>query len=303
MNDLSLIYKYKPKHIDDLQYLNIYSILKSFLHIGNYKIILQGNSSVGKTTIIKVLLNELKGKNIFLYEDLVKYNFIIPLDKKNPICVIDNLDMLPMSHQIKLKMLCNDITLISTCTSYNKIVESLMIKALIFNINSPSYAFIKEKLTFIIDTEDIAIDKQCIDHIIKLTNNSLGSAINYLGKIKVLDIYCTPEICKKLETNIIKDIWDKYSLLCKEGNLGEVRLLLNEINSLGFTVLDILDSYNTYIITSDIITKEISYEILKLIMIYTHHFYLYNEDSILLLFFTNKLILLFKKYNNNNQGL
>jgi len=302
MNDLSLIYKYKPKYIDDLQYLTIYPILKSFLHITDYKIILQGNSSVGKTTIIKVILNELKDKNIFLYEDLVKYNFIIPLDKKNPICVIDNLDMLPMSHQIKLKTLCNNITLISTCTSYNKIVESLMIKTIIFNINYPSVAFIKEKLMFICDKENIAIDKQCIDHIINLTNNSIGSAINYLEKIKVLDIYCTPDICKNLETNICIDVWNKYSILCKEGKLAEVKQLLDEINRLGFTVLDILDSYYIYIKHSDIFSEEISYEILKLIMIYTHHFYLYKEDSILLLFFTNKLILLLSNDSGNKTG-
>ena len=283
----------------NLNYLNIYTVLKSFLHIKNYKIILQGNSSVGKTIIIKVILHELKDKNIFLYEDLIKYNFIIPLDKKNPICIIDDLDLLPMDHQIKLKTLCDDITLISTCTSYNKIVESLMIKAVIFNINIPSNEFIKDKLTYIIRKENISINKKCIDSIIKLTNNSLGSAINYLEKIKILNIYCTPDICKNLETNICIDVWYKYSILCKEGNLCAVRQLLKEINSLGFTVLDILDSYFTYIKHTDLFSEEITYEIIKLIMIYTHHFYLYNEDSILLLFFTNKLILLLNNESSN----
>ena len=174
-----------------------------------------------------------------------------------------------------------------------------MAKTVIFKINSPSITFFKEKLRFIIDKENIAIDKRCIDLIVKLNNNSIGSAINYLEKIKVLDIYCTPEIFKHLETNISIDIWDKYSLLCKEGNLGAVKQLIDEINMLGFTVLDVLDSYNTYIKQSDIFTETMSYEILKLILTYTHHFYLYKEDSILLLFFTNKLILLLSNESSN----
>jgi DNA polymerase III delta prime subunit len=292
MNNVSLLYKYKPTHIDDLAYLFIYPILKQFLSITGYKIILQGNSTVGKTTIIKVFLNELKGKNIFLYEDLVKYNFVIPLDKKNPICVIDNLDLLSLAHQIKLKTLCDRITLVSTCTSYNKIVESLMIKMTILNINYPSHEFITAKLNTIITRENIVIDNKCIDHIIKLSNNSIGSSINYLEKIKVLDIPCTYEICTQLETNIGTDLWYKYSILCQEGKLGEVKQILNEISQLGFSVLDILDSYYVYVKLSEFFSEEISYEILKLIMVYTHYFFLYKEDNILLLFFTNKLILL-----------
>ena len=169
MNDVSLIYKYKPTHIDDLAYLSIYPILKNFIAITGYKILLQGNSTIGKTTIIKVFMNELKGNNIFLYEDLVKYNFVIPLDKKNPICIIDNLDLLSQAHQIKLKTLCDSITLISTCTSYNKIVESLMIKMTILNINYPSHEFIKDQLSTIIEKEKIVIDTKCIDHIITLS--------------------------------------------------------------------------------------------------------------------------------------
>jgi len=299
MNELSLIYTYKPKKIDDLQYLTIFPILKSFLAITNYKILLQGNSSVGKTTIIQVILNELKDKTIFSYEDLVDYHFTIPLDKPNPICVIDNLDTLPMNHQIKLKHLCKDITLIATCTSYNKIVDSLMIKTMIFNINSPSTAFIKDKLKYIITKENISIDTQCIDYIINLTNNSLGASINYLDKIKLLNIHCSLDICKQLETNIGRNLWERYTILCNEGDLCAVKQVLKEINSLGFTVLDILDSYYSYIKYSDIFSDEISYEIIKLIMVYTHHFYLYNEDSILLLFFTNKLILLLSNEPSN----
>lgn len=292
MNDLSLIYKYKPTHIDHLVYLSIYPILKQFLPITGYKIILQGNSTIGKTTIINVFLNELKGQNILLYDDLVKYNFVIPLDKKNPICIIDNIDLLSQAHQIKLKTLCDRITLISTCTSYNKIVEGLMIKMTILNINYPSHEFIKKKLTTIITKENIVINNNCIDHIIKLSNNSLGSAINYLERIKVLDIPCTYEICTQLETSIGIDVWYKYSILCQEGKLGEVKQLLNEISKLGFSVLDILDSYHIYIKQSEFFSEEVSYEILKLIMVYTHHFFLYKEDNILLLFFSNKLILL-----------
>jgi hypothetical protein len=299
MNDVSLIYKYKPTHIDDLAYLSIYPILKNFIAITGYKILLQGNSTIGKTTIIKVFMNELKGNNIFLYEDLVKYNFVIPLDKKNPICIIDNLDLLSQAHQIKLKTLCDSITLISTCTSYNKIVESLMIKMTILNINYPSHEFIKDQLSTIIEKENIVIDTKCIDHIITLSNNSIGSSINYLEKIKVLDIPCTYEICTQLETNIGTDLWYKYSILCQEGKLGAVKQLLNEISQLGFSVLDILDSYYIYIKQSAFFSEEVSYEILKLILVYTHHFFLYKEDNILLLFFSNKLILLLSNDPDN----
>lgn len=292
MDEWSLIYKYKPRTIDDLSYLSIYTILTSVLKISNYKIILQGNTSVGKTTILKVLEHELKDKNIFSYTDLVKYNFTIPLDKKNPICIIDDLDLVPMGHQIKLKTLCDDITLIASCTSHNKIVESLIIKTIIFNINSPSTSYITDKLAYIINKEHISIDMRCIDRIIKLTNNSLGSSINYLDKIKVLNEHCSLDICKQLETNIGIDVWQEYSLLCKKGDLNGAKVIVDRIKTLGFTVLDILDSYYSFIKYSDVFSETTSYEIIKLIMVYIQNFYVYNEDSILLLFFTNKLILL-----------
>ena len=55
-----LIYKYRPKTITDISYMNIYPILKNILvQKSTLRYLFKGDIGVGKTILIDVLKNEL----------------------------------------------------------------------------------------------------------------------------------------------------------------------------------------------------------------------------------------------------
>ena len=55
----SLIFKYSPKNIDDLEISDtIKLLLKTYIDMNNLNLLFIGDSGSGKTTLIKVIINE-----------------------------------------------------------------------------------------------------------------------------------------------------------------------------------------------------------------------------------------------------
>lgn len=138
--------------------------------------------------------------------------------------------------------------------------------------------------------ENIIINNESKEYIIKLTNNSVRTLICYIEKIKILNKKIDLNTIYNLSTNINFTSLINYTNLCKKNKLVEAINLFIQIYDLGYSVMDIFDSYFSFLKIYNDIDINKKYSILKLLCKYISNFYIVHEDEIELVFFTNKLI-------------
>lgn len=318
----SLILKYKPKDLEDL---NISEYTKELINIylknSKMMFVIHGETGNGKSSLINVLLNKyynndkesiskntiyinlLKEQGINYYRnDLKNYcqiNNLINIKKKKTI-VLDDLDLLnEQSQQIFNTFInnYNNINFIITCNDKQKIRKTIISKLELITLNSITDEFIRLKLDKIIENEGLIMDENNKELIVRTSNRSIPNMINNIEKIKLIGM------SKKLDYNLIEnvscnimitDIF-KYIELCKENKLEEsINHILNLCNN-GFSVIDILEDMFLYLKLNSDLEDVYKYSIIKLLCKYINIFHNIHEDSIELIFLTNNIINIFNK--------
>ena len=102
-------------------------------------------------------------------------------------------------------------------------------------------------LNNIIKKENIEIDDFSKEIIIRLSNNSIRILLNYIEKMKLLDIPITSNIIDRIGSNISYYIFDKYTSNLLTNNLNNSIKIINELYIEGYSVMDIYDNYFQYI--------------------------------------------------------
>ena len=291
--------KYKPLVFDDIEYLNIIDLFKDIKKnrsLYSFRLILKGNSGSGKTSILRVLKNELNNYSIYNINSYIQLRKYITKQQKILI-IIDDIDQVSNKIQQNLKKCLDDnnnINLIATCTNTNKIIETIQTRHLIITINYPDKNFIYKLINKIIKEQNINIDNDVCNILANNNYNSIGELINFLQKIAIINYPINKHILKDIELTITDSIWIHYNSACKSNNLLEIRKILIEIKNKGYSCIDALYSFLHFIKYTDIYNENIKYQIIKLIIQYINKFYSIEETPLLMLFFSNKLILLLK---------
>jgi DNA polymerase III gamma/tau subunit len=141
--------------------------------------------------------------------------------------------------------------------------------------------------------EDIHIDGKSEDFLLDLCNNSAKILINYVEKFKLLNKDIHLDLIKKICTNINFCDFHKYTCLLKERKLVEALNVLYVIYDQGYSVMDILDNYFTFVKITSLIDEDLKYEMIPFICKYITVFHNIHEDEIELALFTNNLVNLF----------
>jgi len=322
MTNIPFIYKYQPKKLHEFEISNDFKqMIKTLLEMDNMNILFIGNSGSGKTTLIQALLkeyykdeslinennilfiNNLKDQGIQYYRTDVK-TFCQTKSNVKKTIVLDDIDLINDQSQQVFRN-CIDkygsqVHFLCSCTNTQKVIESLQSRINCIKIKALAKDGLTTILENIVDKENIIIDDDAKKFIVDISNNSARILINYLEKLKLLDQHVTKDLCIKICTNISFTDFDKYTEFCKNGNINEAISLLKQINKKGFSVMDILDNYFTYLKWTDNLNDTIKFEVTKLIMKYISVFHNIHEDEIELALFTNNLIFLFSIHIYNN---
>ena len=311
MNNI-LINKYKPKSIDDFQLNNdIKVLLKTLIEIDNLNILLVGDVGFGKTTLINALLNEyykndvdnqnvlyinsLKDQGIQYYRNEVKtFSQTYSNIKKKKCIVLDDIDIInDQSQQVfrncidKYK---NNVNFICSCTNIQKVLDSIQSRIIIIKINAITKQNIKNYMENVVEKEKIILDNDAKNLIINISNNSIRILINYLEKMKILNLEINYEIAKKLCSNISINDFESYTTLILNNNINGAVKIFYSLYDNGYSVIDILDNYFLFIKFNHIISDElIKYKIIKLLCKYITIFHNLHEDEIELALFSNNL--------------
>jgi DNA polymerase III gamma/tau subunit len=145
----------------------------------------------------------------------------------------------------------------------------------------------------VISNENIIIDDESKEYLLMISKSSIRVLINYLEKMYILGEPITIELCKKLCSTIsFQQIENYIDKIRKKDLSGAIEILYN-VYDYGYSVIDILDYFFSFIKITTIIDEETKYKIIPFLCKYITIFHNLHEDSIELALFTKNMYDLF----------
>ena len=321
MTEKLFINKYQPLYFKDFGQNNeIINILKTLIMIDDLNILLIGDMTSGKTTILNTLIreyyvglspkeyednvlyiNSLKEQGINYYRTDVKTfcQTCSNVKGKKKFVVLDDIDFInEQSQQVFRNCIdkySHNVNFISSCSNNQKVIESIQSRLNIIKIKPLKKDNLIEIINNIQINENIEIDNDAKEFIVIISNNTVKILINYMEKFKLLNQKITLELAVQLCSNISYLSFEEYTKYILEYDLHSAIKLMYEIYDKGYSVMDILDNYFIFIKTTKIITEEQKYSIIPYLCKYITVFNNIHEDEIELSLFTNNLISKFRE--------
>ena len=310
--------KYQPLFYNDFTIDKEYiELLNTLINMNNLNILLVGNSGSGKTSLLYatireyyqqkniprnnvLYINNLKEQGIQYYRTEVKTFCQTPsmIYGKKKFIILDDIDLInDQSQQVFRNCIdkySHNVHFLASCSNTQKVIDSIQSRCTIIKIKPVHKEFLKKIFNKIKKAENLDIEKKAEDFILNICNNSIRLLINYMEKFKLLNISITEKKVKEICTNISFYEFEKYT---EEWYINkDLKFAIQIINSIykkGYSVMDILDSYFTFIKITDMIEENIKYKIIRLILKYIALFHTLHENEVELALFTNELLKLF----------
>lgn len=314
--DNTFIQKYKPYYVNDFY---ISDRLKETIHtlidLDNLNILFIGNQCSGKTTLLYAIIREYYG--LTKTQSFPEYNtlFINNLKEqgiqyfrnemktfcqsrssihgKKKIVIVDDIDSInEQSQQVfrnYIDKYKNNIHFISVCSNLQKVIESLQSRTHIVKIDLPTNNDICNIMNKIVTNENIIIDQESKDYLLKIADNSIRILINYLEKMYIIGTPIHIELCKQLVSNISYELLEKYIKHIQKDELDKAIEILYNIYDYGYSVIDIIDYFISFIKQTKILDEDTKYEVIPFLCKYITIVHNIHENEIELALFTNNL--------------
>jgi DNA polymerase III delta prime subunit len=318
----TFISKYKPYFINDFCIdKKLLTALKTLLEINNLNILMIGNSSSGKTTMLYALIREYYNlgkddsfpENNILFVNNLKEQGIqyfrnemktfcqthSAIHGKKKLVIIDDIDNInEQSQQVfrnYIDKYKHNIHFISVCTNIQKVIESIQSRLHIIQLTPPTNLQIKDIMNKIIMAENIEIDEESKDYIMMISLGSIRVLINLLEKIYIFGEPVNIISCKKICSTISFQEFETYIDRLTNHDLSGAIDVLYSIHDYGYSVIDILDYFFAFIKITNSMNDETKYKIIPFLCKYITVFHNVHEDGIELALFTNNLFELLRK--------
>ena len=342
--------KYKPYHISDFQLdPNFNVVLNTLFEMDELNLLLIGAPNSGKTSFLYAMIREYYGlkrddtiseSNILFINNLKEQGIQFFRSEMKTFCrshcgiygkkkliIIDDMDTInEQSQQVfrnYIDKYKHNVNFIAVCSNIQKIIESIQSRVNILKIPSLNDKQIRDIMETIIKKENIIMNEESKDYLLKISGRSIRNVINNLEKIYIIQsskptnpteydrgLYVTKcavkptdfveqsmltdgtETCKKICSNISFIQFERYLEVLFQKNLHNAIQILQEIYEYGYSVIDILDYFFTFMKTTSILSEEQKYKIIPIICKYITIFHNIHEDSIELAMFTNELYII-----------
>ena len=307
--------KYQPLFFKDFTIDKEYiELLNTLNKMDSLNILLVGNNGSGKTSLLQatireyynmneipinnvLLINNLKEQGISYYRSEVKTFCQTPsmIPNKKKFIILDDIDFInEQSQQVFRNCIdkySHNVHFLASCSNTQKVIESIQSRCTIIKLKPISNQYLKIILNKIKLSENLIITQKAENFILNICNNSIRLLINYLEKFKLLDIEIDEKKVKEICTNISFYEFENYTnAWYNEKNLQKSIKLIYSIYNKGYSVMDILDSYFSFIKVTNIIQEDVKYKIIIFILKYIAVFHTLHENDIELIIFTNELI-------------
>jgi DNA polymerase III delta prime subunit len=310
------INKYKPSSLEEFKLSSDFlDIIKLLIQLDKLNILFIGNPGSGKTTLLNIIvkeyykdisyqaysdnilqINNLKEQGISYYRNEVKIfcQTCSTIKNKKKILLLDDIDIInDQSQQIFRNFIdkySHNVHFISSCTSILKVIEGIQSRFYIIRIEPIKINDMRSIMDRILMNENIKITEDAKEFILIISNNTCKVLINYIEKFKLLNKLITLEIANNICTNISFIIFQKYTDFILNKQFNDAVNIFLSIHDSGYSVMDILDNYFSFIKTNVMLDESYKYKITTIICKYINNFYNIHEDEIELSLFTNNLI-------------
>ena len=307
--------KYQPlffkDFIIDKEYIELLDTLNN---MDSLNILLVGNRCFRKTFLLYatireyykmkdipsknvLLINNLKEQGISYYRSEVKTFCQTPsiVPNKKKFIILDDIDFINEQSQQVFRN-CIDkyshkVHFLASCSNTQKVIESIQSRCTIIKLKPISQPYLKIILNNIKTSEHLKINEKAEKFILNICNNSVRLLINYLEKFKLLNISIDEKKVKEICTNISFYEFENYTRAWYiDKDLQTSIKLIYSIYNKGYSVMDILDSYFSFIKITSIIQEDVKYKIIIFILKYIAVFHTLHENDIELIIFTNELL-------------
>ena len=316
MTDKLFINKYQPHYFKDFGENNeVIQMLKTLILIDDLNILLIGDMTSGKTSILNALIreyysgfspkdyeenvlyiNSLKEQGINYYRTDVKTfcQTCSNIKGKKKFVVLDDIDFInEQSQQVFrncIDKFRHNVNFVSSCSNNQKVIESLQSRLTIIKIKPLQKDNLIKIIEHIKQNENIEIDQDAENFIVNISNNTVKILINYMEKFKLLNKRITLNLATQLCTNISFLTFEEYTNKILNLQLHSAIQIIYELYEKGYSVMDILDNYFIFIKTTNILSEDQKYKIIPYLCKYITIFHNIHEDEIELALFTNNLI-------------
>lgn len=307
--------KYQPRLFEHFNInLPIINTLNELIKLNKLNILFIGDIGTGKTTFSNALIREYyKGvpddvyaSNILPINSLKEQgiNFCrndvktfcqthSSVSDRKKIILLDDIDLIgEQSQQVFRNFIdkySTNVHFIATCSNSQKVIETLQSRFIIIKINQLEPTQLNQLMNNIIENENLIISSEAKNFILNISNGSAKILINYLEKIKLLNLPVDLQIADNICTNISFLLFEEYTRNLLNKNLSQSIKLIYEMYDKGYSVMDILDNYFIFIKFTNILTETQKYEIIPIICKYIAIFHNIHEDEIELSLFTNNV--------------
>lgn len=316
----SFISKYKPYYIENFSgNENLISVIESLIHIDDINILVTGSSNSGKTSLLYAIIrkyynldkskgfpennimfiNSLKEQGINYYRNEMK-SFCqskCSIYGKKKLVIIDDLDLINeqcqqvfRNHIDKYK---NNVHFVSVCSNIHKVIESIQSRLHIIKMESPKIETTQLIMNNIIQNEKLKIMDDAKEYLLTFSKHSVREIISHLEKITILsegDNIIDVEQCKNIISNISYKQFEIYLEHIKNEDLESAVDKLYEIYDYGYSVIDILDMFFSFVKTTRILEEEQKYKILPILCKYITYFHSLHEDIIEIVMFSSEIL-------------
>ena len=216
-----------------------------------------------------------------------------PLKKK--FIILDDIDYInEQSQQVFRNCMdkySHNVHFLISCTNIQKVIDNIQSRSIIIKLNKVSNKALNLFSYKIEENEKIVIHGNAKKFLFNICENSFQKLLIFLEKFKLYNKEITLNIAKQLCCNInYLDLQNFTNCWFKEKNYKKSIKIIFKIYDKGYSVLDILDNYFSFIKITDILNEEQKYNTIKFICNYIAVFYKIHENKVELAFFTNNLI-------------
>jgi DNA polymerase III delta prime subunit len=256
-------------------------------------------------------INSLKEQGIGFYRNEMKTfsQSHSTIYGKKKMIIIDDIDTINEQSQHVFRNYIDkykhNVHFLSVCTNIQKVIESLQSRVHIIRIEPTTKEQVRRLMDRIMKEERLCLSAECQEFILKYSNRSIRTMINYLEKIHVYlgaenhtnhnqeqvlfkenGESMTVKTCMDVCADIKIHIFEKYIEFLKEKRLVDAIDIMHGIHDYGFSVIDILELFFVFVKETTCLKEEDKYEIVKLLCKYITVFYSVHEDVIELSLFT-----------------
>ena len=312
----SFLSKYKPYYINDfLGNDQLISVILSLKQIDELNVLITGPSACGKTTLLYAIIrnyykldknqglpennimfiNSLKEQGINYYRNEMK-SFCqskCSIVGKKKLVIVDDIDLINeqcqqvfRNHIDKYK---SNIHFISVCSNIHKVIESIQSRLHIIKMVSPDFKNVRKIADKVIHEECLMIDNDAQDYLLSFSKYSIREVLSHLEKLTILNdtnSLFTLDQCKNIISNISQHQFEQFIHCLQNNSLKEGVDILYSIYDYGYSVIDILDMFYSFIKSTIHLDETKKYELLPIICKYITYFHNLHEDSIELVMFS-----------------